>query len=188
MILDLCGGEASEPRISGEFPADGYPNRDNVVAYRPQRLADLGGIELAPSEQAAILGRLEFLRLDPDDPESWVNEAQRLRWPSARQRRRDLAGARADLAAATSTARPTSSRRSRASTATSMSPSTPLERAAGGRPADRHAGAADRAAACAARRPRAGSTRRSPGASFPRRKRRRSAAATGGWPTRSAKR
>jgi phenylalanyl-tRNA synthetase beta chain len=77
MILDLAGGEASEPRISGEFPADGYPNVDRVVAYRPQRLAALGGIELAADEQQAILGRLEFLRLNPSDRESWVNDAQR---------------------------------------------------------------------------------------------------------------
>ena len=47
MILDLCGGEASEPRISGEFPADGYPNRDRVFRYRPSRLAALGGVDLA---------------------------------------------------------------------------------------------------------------------------------------------
>ncbi len=77
MILDLAGGEASEPRISGEFPEHGYPNRDNVVAYRPQRLADLGGIDLEAKQQAAILGRLEFLRLDPNDSESWLSEAQR---------------------------------------------------------------------------------------------------------------
>ena len=78
VILDLCGGEVSEPRISGDFPADGYPNRDKVVAYRPRRLADLGGIELDGEEQAAILARLEFFRLDPKDSESWLNEAQRL--------------------------------------------------------------------------------------------------------------
>src|SRR5688500_9542805 len=52
MILDLTGGEASEPRISGESPADGYPNRDNVVASRPARLAALGGIDLPADEQA----------------------------------------------------------------------------------------------------------------------------------------
>ncbi|MEO8176132.1 MAG: phenylalanine--tRNA ligase subunit beta [Sphingomicrobium sp.] len=77
MILDLAGGEVSEPRISGEFPAGGYPNRDNVVAYRPRRLADLGGITLDPQEQAAILARLEFFRLDPADDASWLNPAQR---------------------------------------------------------------------------------------------------------------
>ena len=77
MIVDFCGGEVSEPRISCKFPEDGYPNRDNVVPYRPQRLADLGGIELDAEKQAAILARLEFFRLDPNDRESWLSEAQR---------------------------------------------------------------------------------------------------------------
>ncbi|HUE78271.1 MAG TPA: phenylalanine--tRNA ligase subunit beta [Sphingomicrobium sp.] len=77
MILDLCGGEASGPRISGEFPAGGYPNVDRIVAYRPSRLAGLAGIDLGAEEQRGILGRLEFLSLDPADPESWVSEAQR---------------------------------------------------------------------------------------------------------------
>jgi phenylalanyl-tRNA synthetase beta chain len=78
MIVDFCGGEPSEPRISGEFPVSGYPNRDNVVAYRPQRLADLGGIDLDPEAQAAILARLEFFRVDPKDTEAWLNEDDRL--------------------------------------------------------------------------------------------------------------
>ena len=77
MILDLCGGEVSEPRISGEFPAGGYPNRDHVVAYRPARLNELAGIDLPAEEQRAILGRLEFLQIDPNDAESWLNDAQR---------------------------------------------------------------------------------------------------------------
>ena len=76
MIVELCGGEASEPRISGEFPAEGYPNRDNVVPYRPTRLAALAGIDLPVDEQRAILGRLEFLALDPKDGESWLNKGQ----------------------------------------------------------------------------------------------------------------
>ena len=41
MIVELCGGELSEPRISGEFAPDGYPNRDKIVRYRPSRLAAL---------------------------------------------------------------------------------------------------------------------------------------------------
>jgi phenylalanyl-tRNA synthetase beta chain len=78
MILDLAGGEASEPRISGEFPAGGYPHRDQVVAYRPPRLAGLAGIELGGDEQRAILGRLEFLQLDPADPASWLDQDERV--------------------------------------------------------------------------------------------------------------
>jgi phenylalanyl-tRNA synthetase beta chain len=60
MILDLCGGEASEPVMSGTFPADGYPNVAHEVRYRPARLAGLAGLELAADEQRAILSRLEF--------------------------------------------------------------------------------------------------------------------------------
>jgi phenylalanyl-tRNA synthetase beta chain len=90
MILDFCGGQASEPRISGKFPEGGYPNRDNVVAYRPQRLADLGGIELEPEQQAAILARLEFFRVDPDDPESWLSEEDRLAKLALTGKRKDV--------------------------------------------------------------------------------------------------
>ena len=77
MIVELCGGELSEPRISGEFPADGYPNRDRVFRYRPARLAALAGVDLSEQEQRAILGRLEFLQLDPNDGDSWVSDDQR---------------------------------------------------------------------------------------------------------------
>ena len=77
MIVELCGGEVSEPRVSGEFPAKGYPNRDKIVRYRPSRLAALAGVDLPPDEQAAILARLEFLRLDPNDRDSWLSEEQR---------------------------------------------------------------------------------------------------------------
>lgn len=77
MIFDLCGGEPSEPRISGQFAKDGYPNVDRIFAYRPARLAALAGIDLPVDEQRSILGRLEFLSLDPNDSDSWVNEGQR---------------------------------------------------------------------------------------------------------------
>ena len=77
MIVEFCGGELSEPRISGEFPADGYPNRDRVFRYRPSRLAALAGVDLPEQDQRAILGRLEFLALDPNDSESWVSDDQR---------------------------------------------------------------------------------------------------------------
>jgi phenylalanyl-tRNA synthetase beta chain len=77
MIVELCGGQVSEPRISGDFPADGYPHRQKIVAYRPARLAALAGIDLAEDDQRALLARLEFLVLDPEDRESWVSEDQR---------------------------------------------------------------------------------------------------------------
>ena len=78
MIIDLCGGEASEPVISGNFPANGYPNVDHVVAYRPSRLAGLAGLDLPADQQRAILGRLEFLPRDVDDPAAWLSEDSRL--------------------------------------------------------------------------------------------------------------
>jgi phenylalanyl-tRNA synthetase beta chain len=80
MILDLCGGEVAEPTISGEFPADGYPNRLHRLIHRPQRVLELGGIDLPAKEQLAILGRLGFNAVDPTDPESWNIENERLEW------------------------------------------------------------------------------------------------------------
>jgi len=78
MIVDLCGGEAAEPTISGQFPADGYPNKVHRLIHRPQRVLDLAGMDLPPKEQLAILGRLGFTAVDPDDPESWGDEKERL--------------------------------------------------------------------------------------------------------------
>ncbi|WP_294124065.1 phenylalanine--tRNA ligase subunit beta [Sphingomonas sp.] len=78
MIIDLAGGEASEPVISGTFPTDGYPNVTHRLVHRPERVRDLGGIDLPVDEQRAILGRLGFLMVNPDDPESWENEETRL--------------------------------------------------------------------------------------------------------------
>jgi phenylalanyl-tRNA synthetase beta chain len=55
MILDLCGGEASEPLIAGAVP-------DTVrqVTLRPDRVRHLGGIDLAVDESARILRALGF--------------------------------------------------------------------------------------------------------------------------------
>jgi phenylalanyl-tRNA synthetase beta chain len=77
MIVELCGGEASEPVISGEFPANGYPNVMHRLVHRPQRVRDLGGIDIEPGEQRAILGRLGFNAVDPEDAESWSSEDNR---------------------------------------------------------------------------------------------------------------
>ena len=63
--------------ISGDFPANGYPNVDHVVAYRPSRLAGLAGLDLPAGQQQAILGRLEFLPRNIDDPEAWFSEDSR---------------------------------------------------------------------------------------------------------------
>ncbi len=55
LVLDLCGGEASEVVIAGAVPA-----HDKTVAFRPARVAGLAGIDIAEDEQADILTRLGF--------------------------------------------------------------------------------------------------------------------------------
>ena len=55
MILELCGGEASERFVAGDVP-------DDARAYRldPNRVRSLVGMEIAEDEQRAILERLGF--------------------------------------------------------------------------------------------------------------------------------
>jgi len=55
MVLELCGGEASELVIAGEIPA-----WEKTVTLRPGRVAALGGIELSGAQSAEILERLGF--------------------------------------------------------------------------------------------------------------------------------
>jgi phenylalanyl-tRNA synthetase beta chain len=55
LILDLCGGEASELIVAG---SPEVPPR--VVSYRPARLAGLAGLDLPQAEQRRILGALGF--------------------------------------------------------------------------------------------------------------------------------
>ncbi len=50
MILDLCGGEASEPVIAGA-----EPDWRRIVAFRPERVRELGGVHLPQAEMEAIL-------------------------------------------------------------------------------------------------------------------------------------
>ena len=78
MIVDLCGGEVMEPTISGQFPAEGYPNKLHRLVHHPERTAELAGIDLPAAEQLSILGRLGFNAVDPQDPESWNDEKARL--------------------------------------------------------------------------------------------------------------
>jgi phenylalanyl-tRNA synthetase beta chain len=77
MILDLCGGEASEPRIANDLGPEDYPNGDRLVAYPPALLASLGGIALGPDGQRAILARLGFFVIDPQNPELWRDDEAR---------------------------------------------------------------------------------------------------------------
>ena len=55
MALDLCGGAASHVLRAGTPPV-----AQRTLAYRPERVASLGGLEVAADEQAAILVRLGF--------------------------------------------------------------------------------------------------------------------------------
>jgi phenylalanyl-tRNA synthetase beta chain len=71
MILDLCGGEASEPRIAGEFPAGGYPAVVKTVPYRTEMALALGGVDIARQEQRNILGRLGFIAEEPIEADVW---------------------------------------------------------------------------------------------------------------------
>lgn len=77
MIVDLCGGEVSEPRIAGSFPADGYPHAPHLVAYSPSLARSLGGVDIPASVQRGILGRLGFMTPDPEDEELWNDAAQK---------------------------------------------------------------------------------------------------------------
>jgi len=84
LILDICGGEASRVTRAGQPPVE-----EKRVPFDPERTAALGGIEVAPGEQAAILGRLGFhiqggeaiipsWRRDIDGPADLVEEVTRI--------------------------------------------------------------------------------------------------------------
>src|SRR5690606_8829895 len=55
LIVETCGGEASEVVRAGQPPLD-----TATVTYDPLLSAKLGGVEIAPAEQRAILERLGF--------------------------------------------------------------------------------------------------------------------------------
>ncbi|HTI65925.1 MAG TPA: phenylalanine--tRNA ligase subunit beta [Caulobacteraceae bacterium] len=55
LILDLCGGEASEVRLAGAAPARLPP-----VHFDPGHVRRLTGLEVAPDASAAILNQLGF--------------------------------------------------------------------------------------------------------------------------------
>ena len=71
MIIDLCGGEASEITIAeaGDWAAIVAPR---TVPLRPERLRALAGIALPQAEQHAILDRLGFaITTDGVTPPGW---------------------------------------------------------------------------------------------------------------------
>jgi phenylalanyl-tRNA synthetase beta chain len=55
MVLDLCGGKASEVVTAGTIPRP-----DHKVAYRPERTLGLAGVAVPEAVQADILSRLGF--------------------------------------------------------------------------------------------------------------------------------
>ena len=71
MIVELCGGEASEPRIAGAFPAGGYPETPKLVPYHGAMALTLGGVDIERQEQRNILGRLGFVAEEPVADEVW---------------------------------------------------------------------------------------------------------------------
>lgn len=84
LILDICGGEASEAVRVGEPPIE----RRNIE-FDYARTAALGGVDVPPAEQAAILERLGFevygsrvtvptWRRDVDGPADLVEEVTRI--------------------------------------------------------------------------------------------------------------
>lgn len=75
MIIDLCGGEASEVVSAGEQPAW---QRDATLAFN--RVRDLGGLDVPPQESIALLEKLGFEVQDRTDDAvrvsvpSWRND------------------------------------------------------------------------------------------------------------------
>ena len=55
MILEFCGGEASEVVVAG-----GVPHWRRTIEFDPARVKKLGGLDIAKAEMIAILGRLGF--------------------------------------------------------------------------------------------------------------------------------
>ncbi len=64
LILELCGGEASDVESAGTMPA-----LTRTVTFRPERVARLGGVEIDPVDQWKLLERLGF-QISGEDP--WV--------------------------------------------------------------------------------------------------------------------
>ncbi len=71
MIVELCGGEVSEPVIAGTFPADGYPENPKRVAFSPEMTLRLGGVDIPAQEQRNILGRLGFIAEQEIEEQPW---------------------------------------------------------------------------------------------------------------------
>lgn len=88
MVADLCGGTVSAMAVAGVPPVS-----ERVIAFDPARTLSLGGLDVPPAEQQAILERLGFAvsahasgwqvsvpswRRDVDGPADLVEEIVRL--------------------------------------------------------------------------------------------------------------
>lgn len=62
MILDLCGGEASDVVVAGTAPLE-----RRTVRLRPDRVARLGGLDVPVARQMAVLSDLGFGVAEQDD-------------------------------------------------------------------------------------------------------------------------
>ncbi len=62
LILDMCGGEASDVTVTGEVPII-----SKTVSMRPERMLSLGSIDLSKQEITDILERLGFKVSDQGD-------------------------------------------------------------------------------------------------------------------------
>ncbi len=74
LILDICGGEASELVIAGAPPAC-----SETIEFRPARVHALGGLDVAKDESVAILDALGFAPADSASavttrPPSWRHD------------------------------------------------------------------------------------------------------------------
>ncbi len=74
LILDLCGGEASDLVVAGNATVV-----SGDISFRPSRVQALGGVAVSPDECAAILGRLGFSCVGQDKvwkvkSPSWRND------------------------------------------------------------------------------------------------------------------
>ncbi len=72
LILQLCGGEASEIRVAGEAPAAPGP-----IAFDRSYVKKLSGLDLAPARIDEILGKLGFtIAGDQVTPPSWRRDIE----------------------------------------------------------------------------------------------------------------
>ncbi len=62
MILDICGGEASEMVVAGS-----EPNEQRVAYIRPSRIKDLIGMEVSKEKIVEILNHLGFVTSEEND-------------------------------------------------------------------------------------------------------------------------